>query len=494
MINFTEQDAFSCCIIYRTNGLGQALLFILNLLCRKLPIERINILCTAIDFSIFLPVADTMTIDYGIVHKKSGEKPPLLMPEKINEPCIVNDLNNYKNELERILPNKNVPLLHYSSMLRIPLFSTSDYLFSLNIFSKEENAFSVDLIDELQELLTPLRDDLRENFAVSGLIPENTTSSNRISMLKLCPDLSGVLASIANVAPTMATTLIVGETGVGKEIVAEAVHELSSRSKSPLVKINCGAIPETLVESELFGHERGAFTGANVTRKGYFEMASGGTLFLDEIGEMSLASQVRLLRVLDSGVYYRVGNSRPFRSDVRLIAATNRDLPQLVREGKFRRDLYFRLAVYPIYIPPLRERHGDIIKLTEYFLKNKMEQNGVYVLPKITQEEQKKLLHHGWSGNVRELEFVIERALIDVRMGQKEGKIKFKLLENISENNEIGSLAGDWPTLEELNNRYINMVVEKVGGRLSGPKGAASILGIHYTTLNAHLKKHNTLK
>ncbi len=486
---FTEQDVISCSIIYRTNGLGEALKFLLNAVSRILPVERINILCSARDFSVFLPVADTMEPNYGIVRRMPGEKAPLLMPDKIEEPCIINDLREYRTLLDKLIPNRDVPLFQYSSMLRLPLFATEDYLFSMHFFCSNANGFSQDVIEPLQSLLERLKEDLQDKFGVSGIVPARVEPGGRISMLKQCPDMGAIVSSIANVAPTPATVLITGETGVGKEMVAEAIHELSQRANAPLVKVNCGAIPETLIESELFGHERGAFTGAHATRQGYFEMASGGTLFLDEIGEMSAASQVRLLRTLDSGVFYRVGNPRPHRSDVRIIAATNRNLPQLVREGGFRKDLYYRLAVYPLHIPPLRDRPKDILHLVEYFLKSKMEKNGVYILPKFLQQEQKRLIGHNWPGNVRELEYVVERALIDARYGQSQGLLHFNFLEDLDGPEEAAALSDGWPSLAELNNRYINMVLKKTGGRLSGPNGAANILGIHYTTLCAHLKK-----
>lgn len=487
-----EQDAFSCRVMYRTNGLGQALLFLLALLRKQLSVSRINILCVARDFSILLPVADTMPITYGAAYRRPQGEPPLLMPEKLMEPCTVDDLSLYRTFLNKTLTNENIPLFHYASMFRMPLFPCGDYVFTFHIWSERKAAFSSEHIELLHTLLEPLREDLRDCFSGRTVVASPLAGAGTgVERLSRCPGLARVLAKVGNVAPTRSTVLISGETGVGKESVAEAIHELSSRSREPFVKVNCGAIAETLIDSELFGHERGAFTGAHATRSGYFELASGGTLFLDEIGELSLSAQVRLLRVLDSGTFCRVGNPRPFSADVRLIAATNRDLRQRVREGKFRQDLYYRLAVYPVHVPPLRERREDITALTDYFIHTKAADMGMHILPRVPAAEGKKLLAHSWPGNVRELEFVVERALIDSRPeGRREGVICFTPLAPADEQEpDEQTLAGDWPTLALLNERYIAMVLKKTGGRLSGPNGAAGLLGIHYSTLYSHMKK-----
>jgi DNA-binding NtrC family response regulator len=214
-----------------------------------------------------------------------------------------------------------------------------------------------------------------------------------------------------NVADTSATVLVTGESGTGKELIANLIHFNSGRESQPFVKINCGAIPESLLESELFGHEKGAFTDARTQRIGRFEEADGGTLFLDEIGEMSLQAQVRLLRVLQDGTFTRVGGKRQIKTDVRVIAATNVDLERAVEEGRFRRDLYFRLSVFPISLPPLRERTEDIPLLVLHFIEASKEKSGRFVSG-ISREAMNAIAAYDWPGNIRELENAIERAVI----------------------------------------------------------------------------------
>ncbi|MCK6529298.1 sigma-54 dependent transcriptional regulator [Myxococcota bacterium] len=220
-----------------------------------------------------------------------------------------------------------------------------------------------------------------------------------------------VLDVVRQVAPAQATVLITGESGTGKELIAEALHHLSPRAQGPMVKLACAALPETLLESELFGHEAGAFTGATGLRKGRFELADGGTLFLDEVAEMSAATQVKLLRVLQQGEIERVGGSRTLRVDVRIVAATHRDLQAEVKVGRFREDLYWRLHVIRIHLPPLRERIGDVPLLVDHFVRRFAERNGK-AIQGVSPEAMDLLSNHAWPGNVRELENTIERAVV----------------------------------------------------------------------------------
>ncbi len=247
-----------------------------------------------------------------------------------------------------------------------------------------------------------------ENERLKLALKEKFHPSNIIGNSK---PMREVYCLIEKIAPTKTTVLVLGESGVGKELVANAIHYNGMNSNGPFVMFNCAALPESIIESELFGHEKGAFTNADRARKGRFEEADGGTIFIDEIGELSLPMQAKLLRVLQERTFERVGGNKPIKTDIRVIAATNRDLLQMAKEGTFREDLYFRLNVFPIMIPPLRERGSDIITLAEYFVKEFINQQGKEI-KRISTTVQEMLLAYSWPGNVRELQNIIERAVI----------------------------------------------------------------------------------
>lgn len=307
------------------------------------------------------------------------------------------------------------------------------------------------------------------------------------------PALSEVINNIARVARTDATVLITGETGTGKELIARAVHAESLRNDSPLIRVNCAAIPGGLIESEFFGHEKGAFTGATGKREGRFSLADGGTIFLDEIGELQLDLQSKLLRVLQEGEFEPVGSSGTRKVDVRVIAATNRDLLRMVKEGKFREDLYYRLSVFPLDIPPLRQRGGDIIKLANIFSERFARKIGMAVNP-LTGEQIERLTAYGWPGNVRELQNVMERAVITSRAGELNldsalpaGSLK------TARTSPAPEAAGDRRVLThkellDLERNNIVAALEKSGWRVSGEKGAARLLGVPSTTLSSRIK------
>ena len=293
--------------------------------------------------------------------------------------------------------------------------------------------------------------------------------------------LKKVLTNVRRVAPTDSTVLITGETGTGKELIARAIHNLSSRKDRALVKVNCAAIPAGLIESELFGHEKGAFTGALTKKMGRFELADKGTIFLDEIGELPLDIQSKLLRVLQEGEFERVGGTQTFKVNVRVIAATNRDLEQQSKTGHYRPDLYYRLNVFPIHLPALREREGDIPLLAQYFVRKFATTFGKK-LDRIPERMMSALARYQWPGNIRELEHVIERAVI-----LSEGSE----LEPIEWLSQTGTQAGFGKTLtlEELERQHIVEVLEQTNWRVSGERGAAKILDIIPTTLEARMKK-----
>ena len=296
-----------------------------------------------------------------------------------------------------------------------------------------------------------------------------------------------LLETVRDVAGTDSTILLTGETGTGKELVARAIHTLSPRRDRALVKLNCGAMAAGLIESELFGHERGAFTGALQRRIGRFEQANRGTLLLDEISELPLDGQVKLLRVVEEQELERVGGSDPVRVDVRLIAATNRDLEAAVRAGRFRADLFYRLNVVPLRLPPLRERAGDIPLLVQAFIAHFRRKLGK-PLHDVSPESLHRLEGHSWPGNIRELQHVVERACVLAR-GRVVDIAASLLATAAAIAPARGGAAGGFATLEEHERVYLRQVLEATGGRVEGRRGAAKILDVHPSTLRSRLQR-----
>jgi formate hydrogenlyase transcriptional activator len=347
-----------------------------------------------------------------------------------------------------------------------------------------ENALDYREIRELKEQLSKeklyLEDEIRTEMNFAQVI------GNSASLRK-------VLKRVATVAPTDSTVLIYGETGTGKELIARAIHDLSPRQSKPFVKLNCAAIPTGLLESELFGHEKGAFTGAIAQRIGRFEVADGGTIFLDEIGEIPLELQTKLLRVLQEREFERLGSSRTLRTDARLIAATNRDLEAMVSEQKFRSDLFFRLNVFPVHVPPLRERQGDIPLLVRHFTQqfSRHMNRAIETIPSAAMDA---LSRYHWPGNVRELQNVIERAVIistgpalsvdvaDLKF-PKAGPPGGKVMSPKPRNGALQSV------LEETERQQILKALKESDWVVAGPQGAAALLGMNRSTLQVRMRK-----
>jgi len=296
-----------------------------------------------------------------------------------------------------------------------------------------------------------------------------------------------VMEQIRQVAPLSSPVLLCGETGVGKEVIANAIHSLSLRKDKAHIKVNCGAIPRALMDSELFGHEKGAFTGAIEKRRGHFERADHGTLFLDEIGELSMDAQVRLLRVLQEKEFEPIGGSRPVKVDIRLIAATHRDLGTMIKQGKFRDDLFFRLNVFPVIIPPLRERKEDIPALVHHFINEKYKEMGVTKYPVLADNAIERLNNYDWPGNVRELENTVERAIIlsqgnPIRFDDIcKPKPSDTPIPEMTENKIVD--------LDGVISQHIVTVLKRTEGKIGGSGGAAQLLGVHPATLRHRMKK-----
>ena len=320
----------------------------------------------------------------------------------------------------------------------------------------------------LQQENVQLREVMKSEFGEDPILSES-------------PAMQKVLEQVEQVASTDSTVLVTGETGTGKEMIACVIHALSSRKNRVMVKVNCAALPPTLIESELFGHEKGAFTGALSRKIGRFELAHGGTLFLDEIGDLPPDLQAKLLRVLQEGEFERVGGTQTLKVNVRIIAATNHDLEKAIRDEKYRLDLYYRLNVFPIALPPLRERSGDTELLARHFVARYAQKMGKPI-PEFTPKALNLLHTYPWPGNVRELANVIERAVIVSRNGH------LNLAESLPKP-VVDSRGSRLRTLEDFEREHILEALQFTGWQVSGNRGAALLLGLKPTTLEARMKK-----
>jgi len=352
----------------------------------------------------------------------------------------------------------------------------------------------VQLMENLFEPVTGTLRHILRQLEISSqkkrLVTENQELRKRLGY-RIVGEESGlqeVMSHVDRVAALDIPVLLMGETGVGKEIVATSIHQRSNRTAGPLISFNCGAIPDTLLESELFGYEKGAFTGASEMKYGYFEQADGGTVFMDEIGELSLKAQVKLLRFLQTMEFQRVGGKRPIAIDVRVVAATNRDLDTMVNEGRFRKDLWYRLNVFPIHIPPLRERKSDIPELALYFARSKSNEMNLPYDFNFAPESMEQLQAYQWPGNVRELQNVIERGLI-ISRGEPLSFSELAETRTRAQEEKPFSTSTHFPTMDELMSQHIRKSLILSKGKIEGPGGAAELLSLNPSTLRGRMRK-----
>jgi transcriptional regulator with GAF, ATPase, and Fis domain len=392
-----------------------------------------------------------------------------------------------------------------TSHLIIDLELESRRLGALQLFVEGKNRYDkthADLIALLHDPFAIAFSNILQHQEILRLKDMLADDNNylRRQMVKITGDtiigadfgLRGVMEMVYQVAPLDSPVLLMGETGVGKELVANAVHFSSSRKNNPYIRVNCGAIPENLVDSELFGHEKGAFTGAISKKRGRFERAHTGTIFLDEVGELPLAAQVRLLRVLQQHEIERVGGTEVIPVDVRIISATHQNLEEMVRNGKFREDLWFRLNVFPIIIPPLRQRKDDIPALVSHFIERKSRELKMGNLPSVAQAEMERLQSFSWPGNVRELENIVERAMIQSQVAGKRDTLQFHGLSAVDRAEEINTPRHPDVAIGHLDNMiavYIKRALVQTGGKVEGKDGAARMLGLNPSTLRGRMKK-----
>ena len=415
---------------------------------------------------------------------------PLLRTEIARTPCYVD---------EGKLADAGI-----CSYAVVPMLKREECIGTLRIASRSAEPFSLEDAEFLSEVAKQLAlavENLKAYEEIASLKAklqiENSYLQDEIrrehnfeEILGSSPGLLRLLSRVESAAPTDANILIYGETGTGKELIARAIHSRSARRESPLVKVNCGAIPAGLVESELFGHVKGAFTSASGSRVGRFELANGGTLFLDEVGELPLETQVKLLRVLQEQEFEPVGSNRTIKIDVRILAATNRNLEEMVQAGTFRSDLYYRLNVIPLHVPALRERRSDIPVLVTSFLEQYAKRMGKAIRA-ASQETMKLLQDYAWPGNIRELQNVIERGIV-LSKGSilKLGPDMLPVEGSDRALEPEPSLApGGMLSLREAQRRHILNALETTGWRISGPRGAGATLGVHPNTLQSLMKR-----
>lgn len=390
------------------------------------------------------------------------------------------------------------------SWITIRLNAGKDWIGGVSLIAKGWNRFTDEHLDLMSALREPFAIALSNYLRYSELlklkdrlVEDKSYLESELRSLSGATIIGGdfglkdVMDQVHRVASTDSPVLLLGETGVGKELIAAAIHRLSLRKTGPFIKVNCGAIPRYLMDSELFGHEKGAFTGAISKKMGRFERGHTGSIFLDEIGELSLEAQIRMLRVLQEKELERVGGNEPIKVDVRIIAATHRNLEELIKKRRFREDFYFRINVFPIIVPPLRHRKDDLPSLVQHFILKKSKEMKLDSIPQLAPDAMDRLMDYNWPGNVRELENAVERAII---LKQGNG-LSFIDLPNsaytvhFTQNEEQSSINGNPVSLDDAMKVHIRNALIQSSGKIGGPGGAAETLGLKPGTLRARMRK-----
>ncbi len=488
---------------------------IARILTHRMPIERIVV--SSFDFAqgLIVPRAIGLVDGDGVRLPPSEPLRPadrrLLQSWIRQQEVIQHEVGDEPHEVMRLLVGERVD----GNWLAAPLASEHGAAGAMLLRATPPEAFTQSHVRMTEALIEPFSAALENDRRLHELnaLREAAEADKRSALSRLGREdlvdsivgrqggLRAVMERVSLVARSDVPVLILGETGSGKEVIARAIHEQSPRSKAPFIRVNCGAIPPELIDSELFGHEKGAFTGATSSRRGWFERADEGTLLLDEVGELPLAAQVRLLRVLQEGTFERVGSERSLRVNVRIIAATHRDLPAMVQQGRFREDLWYRIAGFPIVLPPLRERKQDIPALTAHFAERAARRFGLKpCMP--TEQDLALLTNYNWPGNIRELASVIDRAAI---LGEGEHLAIAQALGSPRpgpDNGLAGSSAplpmtrraaanpsAPLPTLEQAMRQHIETALTLTQGRIEGSRGAAKLLGINPHTLRSRMRK-----